>query len=127
MQDTILVLHKLSLKLIFDKETGKIFGAQAVAGDGADKRIDVIATAIKGGLTVEDLTNLELSYAPPYSSAKDPVNMAGYVATNIMDGELEHIQWHEVDQIVADGGLLIDVREPMEREFGYIEGSINIP
>lgn len=116
----------ISLKVIFDKETGKIFGAQAVGADGVDKRMDVIATAIKGGLTVEDLTNLELSYAPPYSSAKDPVNMAGYVATNIMDGELEHIQWHEVDQIVAEGGLLIDVREPMEREFGYIEGSINI-
>ena len=88
---------QIALKLIFDKESGKIFGAQAIAGDGADKRIDVISTAIKGGLTVEDLTNLELSYAPPFSSAKDPVNMAGYVATNIMDGELEHIQWHEVD------------------------------
>lgn len=117
----------ISLKLIFDKETGKIFGAQAVGSDGADKRIDVIATAIKGGLTVEDLTNLELSYAPPYSSAKDPVNMAGYVATNIMDGEIEHIQWHEVDEIIANGGLLIDVRQPVEREFGYIGGSINIP
>jgi CoA-disulfide reductase len=116
----------IALKLIFDKETGKIYGAQAVGADGADKRIDVIATAIKGGLTVEDLTNLELSYAPPFSSAKDPVNMAGYVAVNIMDGELEHIQWHEVDQIIADGGLLIDVREPMEREFGFIEGSMNI-
>ncbi|WP_187373200.1 CoA-disulfide reductase [Bacillus rubiinfantis] len=116
----------ISLKLIFDKENGKILGAQAVGVDGVDKRIDVIATAMKGELTVEDLTNLELSYAPPYSSAKDPVNMAGYVATNILDGELEHIQWHEVDEIVADGGLLIDVREPMEREFGYIEGSINI-
>ncbi|WHX98773.1 CoA-disulfide reductase [Neobacillus sp. DY30] len=116
----------IALKLIFDKETGKIFGAQAVGADGVDKRIDVIATAIKGALTVEDLTNLELSYAPPYSSAKDPVNMAGYVATNIMEGELEHIQWNEVDQLVAEGGLLIDVREPMEREFGYIEGSINI-
>lgn len=118
---------QISLKLIFDKETGKIFGAQAVGADGVEKRIDVIATAIKGGLTVEDLTNLELSYAPPYSSAKDPVNMAGYVATNILEGELEHIQWHEVDQIIADGGLLIDVRAPMEREFGYIKGSINIP
>jgi CoA-disulfide reductase len=118
---------QISLKLIFDKETGKIFGAQAVGADGAEKRIDVIATAIKGELTVEDLTNLELSYAPPYSSAKDPVNMAGYVATNLMEGESEHIQWHEVDGVVADGGLLIDVREPMEREFGYIKGSINIP
>lgn len=116
----------IALKLIFDKETGKIFGAQAVGADGVDKRIDVIATAIKGGLTVEDLTNLELSYAPPFSSAKDPVNMAGYVATNIMEGELEHIQWHEVDKIVSEGGLLIDVREPLEREFGFLEGSINI-
>ncbi|WNS74918.1 CoA-disulfide reductase [Bacillus sp. DTU_2020_1000418_1_SI_GHA_SEK_038] len=116
----------IALKLIFDKESGKIFGAQAIGMDGVDKRMDVIATAIKGGLTVEDLTHLELSYAPPYSSAKDPVNMAGYVAANIMDGELEHIQWHEVNEIIADGGLLIDVREPMEREFGYIEGSRNI-
>nr|WP_295975380.1 CoA-disulfide reductase [uncultured Bacillus sp.] len=117
----------IALKLIFDKETGKIFGAQAVGADGVEKRIDVIATAIIGGLTVEDLTNLELSYAPPYSSAKDPVNMAGYVASNLMDGDLEHIQWHEVDEIIAGGGLLIDVREPVEREFGFIEGSINIP
>lgn len=117
----------IALKLIFDKETGKIYGAQAVGADGVDKRIDVIATAIKGGLTVEDLTNLELSYAPPYSSAKDPVNMAGYVATNIMEGDVEQIQWHEVDQILEDGGLLIDVREPTEREFGFIEGSVNIP
>ncbi|WP_042455551.1 CoA-disulfide reductase [Neobacillus dielmonensis] len=117
----------IALKLIFDKETGKIYGAQAVGADGVDKRIDVIATAIKGELTVEDLTNLELSYAPPYSSAKDPVNMAGYVASNLMDGELEMIQWHEVDDIVADGALLLDVREPMEREFGFIKGSINIP
>lgn len=118
---------QISLKLIFNKETGKIYGAQAIGADGAEKRIDVIATAIKGGLTVRDLTNLELSYAPPYSSAKDPVNMAGYVASNILDGDLEHIQWHEVDKVVEDGGLLIDVREPMEREFGYIKGSINIP
>ncbi|MBI0580960.1 CoA-disulfide reductase [Neobacillus cucumis] len=117
----------IALKLMFDKDTGKIFGAQAVGADGVDKRIDVIATAIKGGLTVEDLTDLELSYAPPYSSAKDPVNMAGYVASNIIEGNLEMIQWHEVDEIVAGGGVLIDVREPMEREFGFIEGSINIP
>lgn len=117
----------IALKLIFDKETGKILGAQAIGADGVDKRIDVIATAIKGGLKVNDLTNLELSYAPPYSSAKDPVNMAGYVASNIIEGELEMVQWHEIDEIVKDGGLLIDVREPMEREFGYIKGSLNIP
>ncbi|MFE8697859.1 CoA-disulfide reductase [Cytobacillus sp. FJAT-53684] len=116
----------ISLKLIFNKETGKIFGAQAVGADGVDKRIDVIATAIKGGLTVEDLTHLELSYAPPYSSAKDPVNMAGYVATNVMEGELEQVQWHEIDEIIEKGGLLIDVRESNERENGFIKGSKNI-
>ena len=118
---------QMSMKLIFDKETGKIYGAQAIGADGVEKRIDVIATAIKGGLTVEDLTNVELCYAPPYSSAKDPVNMAGYVATNLVEGELEHIQWHEVDEIIANGGLVIDVREPIEREFGFIKSSINIP
>ncbi|MDQ0230712.1 CoA-disulfide reductase [Metabacillus malikii] len=117
----------IALKLIFNKETGKIYGAQAIGMDGVDKRIDVIATAIKGNLTVEDLTNLELSYAPPFSSAKDPVNMAGYVAANIKEGELEQVQWHEIDDIVTEGGLLIDVREPMEREFGFIKGSKNIP
>lgn len=117
----------ISLKLIFDPKTGKILGAQAVGRAGVDKRIDVIATAIKGGLTVMDLPDLELSYAPPYSSAKDPVNMAGYVATNIVEGDTEIVQWHEIDDIVAQGGLLVDVREPIEREMGIIPGSINIP
>jgi CoA-disulfide reductase len=117
----------ISLKLIFDKETGKIFGAQAVSYDGADKRIDVIATAIKGGLTIFDLPDLELAYAPPYSSAKDPVNMAGYAAANIADGLVETVQWHEINEIIQNGGLLVDVREPIERGLGFIEGSINIP
>ncbi len=117
----------ISLKLIFDKETGKIFGAQAVSYDGADKRIDVIATAIKGGLTIFDLPDLELAYAPPYSSAKDPVNMAGYAASNIAEGLVETVQWHEINDIVQNSGLLIDVREPIERQMGFIEGSINIP
>ncbi|WML44805.1 CoA-disulfide reductase [Neobacillus sp. PS3-40] len=117
----------ISLKLIFDKVTGKIFGAQAVSYDGADKRIDVIATAIKGGLTIFDLPDLELAYAPPYSSAKDPVNMAGYAAANIADGLVETVQWHEINEIIQNGGLLVDVREPIERGLGFIEGSINIP
>jgi CoA-disulfide reductase len=117
----------ISLKLIFDKETGKIFGAQAVSYDGADKRIDVIATAIKGGLTIFDLPDLELAYAPPYSSAKDPVNMAGYAASNIVNELVETVQWYEINEIIQNGGLLIDVREPIEREMGSIEGSINIP
>ncbi len=117
----------IALKLIFDRENGKIFGAQAVGKNGVEKRIDVIATAIKGNLTVEDLTEIELAYAPPFSSAKDPVNMAGYVASNIMNGDVDTVQWHEVDELIANGGLLIDVREPIEREMGYIQGSINIP
>lgn len=117
----------IALKLIFDRETGKIFGAQAVSYDGADKRIDVLATAIKGGMTIFDLPDLELAYAPPYSSAKDPVNMAGYVAKNIAEGLVETVQWHEINDILANGGYLIDVREPIERDMGMIEGSVNIP
>ncbi|TCZ78926.1 CoA-disulfide reductase [Paenibacillus albiflavus] len=117
----------ISLKLLFEPVSGKIYGAQAIAANGADKRIDVIATAIKGGLTVYDLPDLELAYAPPYSSAKDPVNMAGYVASNIVDGLVEIVQWHEIDEIVSKGELLIDVRDAAERENGFIPGSINIP
>ncbi|WP_099191554.1 CoA-disulfide reductase [Tepidibacter mesophilus] len=117
----------ISLKLIFDPNTGSILGAQAVGYDGVDKRVDVIATAIKGGLNVLDLPDLELSYAPPYSSAKDPVNMAGYVASNIIEGLVDVVYWDEIDKIVENGGLLIDVREEIERDMGYIKGSINIP
>ncbi|MCA1030732.1 CoA-disulfide reductase [Bacillus timonensis] len=116
----------LSLKLLFHKESGEIYGAQAVGINGVDKRIDVIATAIKGKLTVYDLTELELAYAPPFSSAKDPVNMAGYVAVNMIEG-IETVQWYDIDKIVEDGNTLIDVRDPIEREAGYIKGSINIP
>ncbi|MBU8908718.1 CoA-disulfide reductase [Desertibacillus haloalkaliphilus] len=117
----------IALKLIFDKETGDIYGAQAVGTTGIDKRIDVIATATKAGLTVMDLADLELAYAPPYSSAKDPVNTAGYAATNIVDGVIETVQWHEIDEVVTSGGTLVDVRNPIELEMGYIEGAINIP
>ncbi|MBD8069853.1 CoA-disulfide reductase [Bacillus sp. PS06] len=119
--------HPIALKLLFDKSNGKILGAQAVGKKGVDKRMDVIATAIKGELTVFDLTELELSYAPPFSSAKDPVNMAGYVASNIIEDGIKTVQWNEIDEIIANGELLVDVREPQERENGYIKGSINIP
>lgn len=117
----------ISLKLIFEIPSGRILGAQAIGYDGADKRIDVLATAIKGSLTVRDITDLELAYAPPFSSAKDPVNMAGYVASNILDGLVDIVYYDQIDQLVKEGGYLIDVREPLERELGYIEGSVNIP
>ncbi len=117
----------IALKLIFDKETGKIYGAQGIGKDGVEKRIDVIATSIKGGLSVLDLPDLELAYAPPYSSAKDPVNMAGYVASNIIEDAVETVQWHEIDEIVVNGGFLVDVRNPGELKLGAINGAVNIP
>lgn len=119
--------HPISLKVIFNKKTGEIYGAQAVGVDGVDKRIDVIATAIVAKLSVFELADLELAYAPPYSSAKDPVNMAGYVASNIKENRLETVQWHEIDDIVKEGGILIDVRGPNGYAKGAIEGSIHIP
>ncbi len=117
----------IALKLIFELKTGKILGAQAIGKEGTEKRIDVIATAIKGGLTIYDLPDLELCYAPPFSSAKDPVNIAGYVATNIMDGVYKVVQWSEIDNIVKQGGYLLDVRSQGEFRHGHIQGANNIP
>jgi len=117
----------ISIKMLFDPKTGKVFGAQAVGYDGVEKRIDVIATAIAANMTAMDLKELELSYAPPFSSAKDPVNMLGFVAKNMVDGLVNTVQWHEIDNIVKDGGILVDVREAVENEVGAIEGSILIP
>lgn len=82
---------------------------------------------MRGGLRADELADIELSYAPPYSSAKDPVNMAGYVAANMLDGLVETMQWHDVDRYVEQGGLLIDVRDEIERELGYIPGSVCLP
>jgi NADPH-dependent 2,4-dienoyl-CoA reductase/sulfur reductase-like enzyme/peroxiredoxin family protein/rhodanese-related sulfurtransferase/TusA-related sulfurtransferase len=117
----------MSIKLLFSKKDGKVLGAQIVGYGGVDKRIDVIATAIRVGMTVHDLEKLELAYAPPYSSAKDPVNIAGYVAANIVKGDLRVFHWDEVDKIDRSKSVLIDVRTKMEYELGTIEGSINIP
>ncbi|MGI6450227.1 MAG: CoA-disulfide reductase [Desulfitobacteriia bacterium] len=116
----------IALKMTFG-EDGTIFGAQAIGKAGVEKRIDVIATAIKGNLTVYDLQDLELAYAPPYSSGKDPVNMLGYVAANVLEGMLETVQYAEIDELVAAGELLLDVREPKEVALGSIPGSLNIP
>lgn len=118
----------MSIKLIFHKDNGKILGAQIVGYDGVDKRLDVIATAMRANMTVYDLTKLELSYAPPYSSAKDPVNMAGFVAENILTGKVKVIHWHDVNNLPKDGSVtLLDVRTEMEYENGHMDGFINIP
>jgi len=114
------------LKLIFD-ENGKIFGAQAVGEAGVDKRIDVIATAIKGNLTVYDLPEIEITYAPPFNSAKDPVNIAGYAAENILKGDLEMVNYDEFwDFVKENDAVILDVRTSKEFSGGAIEGAINI-
>jgi len=118
----------MSIKLIFDKDNGKIFGAQIVGYDGVDKRLDVIATAMRAGMTIYDLTELELAYAPPFSSAKDPVNMAGFVAENIATNKVNIIHWHDINDLPRDGSAnLVDVRTKMEYENGTIDGFMNIP
>lgn len=117
----------ISLKIIFSPDTGKVLGAQASGNQGVEKRIDVIATAIRAGMTVYDLEKLELSYAPPYSSAKDPVNMAGYVASNILKKDCQVIHWHDIAELNKDEVVLIDVRTKVEFSLGTIEGAINIP
>ncbi len=116
---------QMSLKLIFN-EQGRILGAQGLGLDGVDKRIDVIATAIRLKGTVEDLTELELSYAPPFSSAKDPVNMAGFVAQNVLAGRTHTIAWKDIEQLKEDY-TLVDVRTRVEFANGHIEGAVNIP
>ena len=116
---------QISLKLIYSPD-GKILGAQAVGADGADKRIDVIATAIHAGLLVTDLADLELAYAPPFSSAKDPVNIAGYVAGNVLRGDQRVLSWHELQAIEPGSVQLIDVRTAEEYELGSIPGARHI-
>lgn len=116
------------LKLLFHPTTGKIYGAQAIGEDGVDKRIDIIATAIKAGMTVQDLPELEFTYAPPFGSAKDPVNMAGYTALNLMEGLSESVQWYELEDKQAEGYLLLDVRNEGElKTNGRLKGAVNIP
>ncbi|MFW9785940.1 MAG: rhodanese-like domain-containing protein, partial [Candidatus Heimdallarchaeota archaeon] len=117
----------ITLKLLFEVPSGKVLGAQAVGGSGTEKRIDVISTVIKYEGTVFDLEELELTYAPPYSSAKDPVNMVGFVASNYLRGDFALKQWHDVGDFTQNGGILLDVRTTREHEARNIEGSINIP
>lgn len=118
----------MSVKVIFGRADGKILGAQIVGYDGVDKRCDVIAAAIRFGATASDLTKLELCYAPPYSSAKDPVNMAGYAIENVLAGRVKNYHWHDVAGLPRDGSVtLLDTRTPAEYENGHIDGFINLP
>ncbi len=119
--------EQMSLKLLFDPDDGTILGAQAVGGTGVDKRIDVLATAMAAGLRSDALADLELAYAPPFSSAKDPVNMLGYMAENVLAGECDVVAPDELEDVVAMGWTLIDVRTSKEHAQGSIPHSINLP
>ncbi len=118
----------MSVKTLFERSTGRILGAQIVGYEGVDKRIDVIATVIRAGGDFRLMEELDLAYAPPYSSAKDPVNMAGFVIGNIVSGRIEQFFWDQVEAVRGDpDSFLVDVRSPAEYARGHIEGSVNIP
>ncbi|MDR3072946.1 MAG: FAD-dependent oxidoreductase, partial [Clostridiales Family XIII bacterium] len=119
--------NQFALKVIFHKETGALLGAQAVGTEGVDKRIDVLATALRAKLTIRDLQELELCYAPPFSSAKDPVNFVGFVGANILDGYDPQIAWDELAQIDPEKELILDVRTRGEFEAGHITGAKLMP
>ena len=119
--------ERVSLKVLFDPETGKLLGAQGIGRDGIDKRIDVIATAIYAGLGIDDLMNLELAYAPAFGSAKDAINQTGYVGNNVRTGRTKNIQWYELEQAQQAGAVLVDVRTAGENAQGSIPGATLIP
>jgi rhodanese-related sulfurtransferase len=118
---------RVSLKVLFEPTSGAILGAQGIGDDGVDKRIDVIATAIAGGLKIDDLMDLELSYAPQFGSAKDAVNIAGYVGNNVFHGVTPTVQWHQLASAVDSGAQVIDVRSAGEHAAGHIPNTVNIP
>lgn len=118
----------MSIKTLFDKKDGKILGAQIIGGEGADKRCDILATAIRAGMTAYDLTNLELCYAPPYGSAKDPVNMVGYTIENILTGKVKNFYWEDIPSLIDRKDItLLDTRTEYEYQRGHIKNFINIP
>lgn len=120
--------NNMSIKALWDKKTQKLLGAQIVGFDGVDKRMDVLATAIRFGAKITDLTALELCYAPPFGSAKDPVNMLGFVGENVVTGKVKQFFWHDVENLPRDGSVtLLDVRTAAEVSFGKIDGFSNIP
>lgn len=118
---------QISFKMLFDPKTGKVLGAQGVGKEGIDKRIDLIANSIKAGFTVYDLQDTEVCYAPPYNSAKDPVNLMGYYGANIIENIVDNTQWYEIDDLVKNDEYILDVREEYEVSNGSIPNVINIP
>lgn len=117
----------MTIKLLFSPGTGKILGVQLTGRDGVDKRADVLATAIRAGMTVRDLTDLELAYAPPFGSAKDPVNMAGYTASNLLDGNWKPFFWNDIPLLDKVAVTFLDVRTVGEYADGTLDGAVNIP
>lgn len=117
----------ISIKVLFDPNTGKILGAQAIGRDGVDKRMDVLSTAIYAGLTIDDLMNLELAYAPAFGSAKDAINQTGYVGNNVRSGKTENIQWHQLEAAQAAGAILVDVRTQGEHQSDSMPKTKSLP
>ena len=118
----------MTMKVVYEKESLRLLGAQIVGAEGVDKRIDVLATAIHAGIRADKLKDLDLAYAPPFSSAKDPVNMAGFMIENIAEGLVKQYHWDQVEKLPRDGSVtLLDTRTPGEYAAGHIEGYINIP
>jgi NADPH-dependent 2,4-dienoyl-CoA reductase/sulfur reductase-like enzyme/peroxiredoxin family protein/rhodanese-related sulfurtransferase/TusA-related sulfurtransferase len=117
----------LTIKILFAPETGRLLGAQVVGFDGVDKRIDLLAQVIRNGGTINDLTQIEHAYAPPYSSAKDPVNMAGFVAQNVLQGKVKLIHWRDIQSLDIEKNILLDVRTVEEFSLSHIAGAVNIP
>ena len=117
----------MSLKLLVDPKSHQILGIQGVGKEGVDKRIDVIATAMRGGISAPELADLELAYAPPFGSAKDPVNMLGYISETVLSGITPTVQWNEVESKVAEGFTILDVRSVGEVDRGTLPGAINVP
>lgn len=118
----------MTMKVLYEKSTLKLLGAQIIGRQGVDKRIDVLATAIRAGVKATELKDLDLAYAPPYSSAKDPVNMAGFMIENIVEGKVKQFHWEDADALPRDGSVvLLDTRTPFEYGRGHAEGFVNIP
>jgi rhodanese-related sulfurtransferase len=120
--------HRMAMKILFNPDDGKLLGVQIIGSEGVGKRIDVLATALKAGMIVHELEDLELAYAPPFGSAKDPINLAGMVAQHIIQGEVRNAQWHENSKPNPDNTIFLDVRDTEERkEDGFIPSSVHIP